>query len=74
MCEIRKLLCLPWEVRFDNIYREANKYADELDSLGCSQVDPLIFYEQCTPSVGPLMLWGALPLVVFLVNSLFLRL
>ena len=54
--EIRKLLKLPWEVRVVNIFREANRCADELAKIGCHQGEDLIIYEQCPVSVGPLLL------------------
>lgn len=46
------IFCGNWESE----YREANKVADKLANLGCSQGDSLILYELCPPSVGPIML------------------
>lgn len=41
--KIQKLLHLLWEMSIKHVHREANKVADKLANLGCSQGDSLFF-------------------------------
>lgn len=54
--EIQHMMNLEWELKFLPIYREANRCADELATMGCSLQESLIFFEQCPSFVDPLLL------------------
>jgi ribonuclease HI len=45
--QIWKLLDLDWEVDISHSFREANKCADALASVGCSVSNNSIFYDVC---------------------------
>lgn len=37
-------------------FREANRSADELSNLDCGQIGHVMYFEQCPPSIGSILL------------------
>ncbi|CAJ2646335.1 unnamed protein product [Trifolium pratense] len=54
--KIRKLLGSDWEVRVHHAYRETNKCADALASIGCSMRAGSSFYNCCPAQLSSLLL------------------
>ncbi|MCH93824.1 mTERF domain-containing protein, partial [Trifolium medium] len=55
MKNIRRLLQSHWEVKIINIYREANRCADKLASMGSEGSHSLVYYEFPPIEVGQIV-------------------
>lgn len=52
MQKIAKLLQLDWEVKILHTYREANRCADALLAMGCSQIENYVLLSRMLATLG----------------------
>jgi hypothetical protein len=52
---IKKLLDEEWEVKISHLYREANRSADALASMGCTLNFNIVYFETCPINIRELI-------------------